>query len=57
MEVDLNEEANSIESLLSGKSISKIFRPNIDEICVQCTDGTRFFIGIGQNGQLEFSIT
>lgn len=57
MEVDLDNEAQQIESLLSGKSIAKVFRPNADEICIQCTDKTRLFIEVNQSGKLEFSVT
>jgi hypothetical protein len=57
MEVDLDSEAQQIESLLSGKSIAKIHRPSADEICIQCTDKTRLFIEVNQSGKLEFSVT
>ncbi|CAM4256431.1 hypothetical protein [Shewanella denitrificans] len=57
MEADLDREAKQIQSLLSGKSIAKVFRPTANEICIQCTDKTRLFIEVNQSGNLEFSIT
>ena len=57
MEVDLDNEAQQIESLLNGKLISKVFRPSEDEICIQCKGGTRLFVEINESGKLEFSVT
>ena len=57
MEIDLENEANSIEKLLSSKSISRIFRPRKSEICIELSDGTRFFIQSSSDDKLEFSIT
>ena len=39
----LKKEATSILELLEGKRISKVFRPSVGEVCIECTDGTRFF--------------
>jgi hypothetical protein len=57
MEVDLDSEAQQIETLLSGKLIAKVHRPRENEICIQCTDKTRLFIEINQSGKFEFSVT
>ena len=54
----LKIEADKIESMLKGKVIEKVFRPSENDICIQCTDGTRFFIDTHSvDNTLEFSIT
>ena len=56
-EESLNSEAKKIEALVRGKSVSKVFRPRKNEICIVFDDGSRFFVdALGQDG-LDFSIT
>jgi hypothetical protein len=54
---ELDTEAKSMEDLLAGKSIDTILRPRENEICIQCTDGTRLIIDINKSNKLNFSIT
>jgi hypothetical protein len=54
---ELDTEAKSMEDLLAGKSIDSILRPRENEVCIQCTDGTRLIIDINQSNKLNFSIT
>ena len=58
METDLEAEAKSLEKLLVGKVIDKVFRPKEGVLVIECKDGTRFFIDAGAAGEsIEFSIT
>lgn len=56
MMTNLDKEAENIKSILDGKIISDIKRFNTDEILLQFSDGTRFYINKKDPG-LEFSIT
>ena len=53
----LKEEAKAILELLEGKCISKVFRPRIGEICIEFSDGSRFFTNAENSSSLEFSVT
>ena len=57
MNDELKKEATSILELLEGKRISKVFRPSVGEVCIECTDGTRFFANTKDSSALDFSIT
>jgi len=54
---ELNDEANQIEELLKGKSVSRVLRPRESEVCIEFTDGSRFFIQSSSTNDLVFSIT
>jgi hypothetical protein len=54
---ELDVEASKIAELLIDKKVSKVFRPRTGEVCLEFSDGTRFFVDSKQNGELEFSIT
>ena len=54
---ELDTEAKAMENLLTGKSIDSILRPRENEVCIQCSDGTRLIIDISQNNKLNFSVT
>jgi len=54
---ELDTEAKSMSDLLAGKSIDSILRPRENELCIQCTDGTRLIIDISRSNKLNFSIT
>ncbi len=53
----LKEEAKRIEELLAGKSISEIYRPRKNKICLEFSDGMRFSIDSSVLINLKFSIT
>ncbi|MEH6473437.1 MAG: hypothetical protein V7752_19580 [Halopseudomonas sp.] len=57
MEETLEQEATSIEHLLKGKPVSRIFRPSANEVCIEFNDGTRFFIDNQNKDDLGFSVT
>ncbi|WP_133502083.1 hypothetical protein [Marinomonas balearica] len=57
MNDNLEQEARSILELLEGKRISKVFRPRVGEICIECSDGTRLFANTKDGSALDFSIT
>lgn len=57
MSDDLEKEAKLILKLLSGKCVANVFRPRASELCIECSDGTRFFINTKDCGELDFSIT
>ncbi len=54
--MNLNEESESIEKLLKGKIVQKIFRHRENEFGIEFTDGSRIFIDKVEKG-LELSIT
>lgn len=54
--MDIEKEENKLNALLCGKVVEKIFRYKKTEVCIQFTDGTRFFIN-RTDDKLEFSIT
>jgi hypothetical protein len=53
----LETEDISIQEFLKGNSISRIFRPHECDVCIECKDGTRFFVNAPRGSVLEFSIT
>jgi len=57
MDEELSSEASSIQALLEGKSIARIIRPRGNEVCIECSDGTRLFVNSSKGQTLEFSIT
>jgi hypothetical protein len=57
MSDDLEKEAKSILKLLDGKCIDNVFRPRASELCIKCSDGTRFFVNTKDGGELDFSVT
>jgi hypothetical protein len=57
MSKELEIEAISIEELIKEKSISRIFRPRKNEICIELSDGMRFFVNAPIGSSLEFSVT
>lgn len=54
---ELEKEAKLILELLEGKRIVKVFRPRASELCIECSDGTRFFANTKDGSGLDFSIT
>lgn len=57
MSDDLEKEAKSILMLLDGKRVADVFRPSASELCIECSDGTRFFVNTKDGSGLDFSIT
>jgi hypothetical protein len=55
VEEQLDEEANKIQKLLAGKSLSRVLRPRENEVVLEFKDGTRLFINT--KGKPEFSVT
>ena len=53
----LDEEAQRIQEMLKGKTVSKVSRHRSCEICIEFEDKTRLFIDIASEENLEFSIT
>ena len=57
MDEKLELEADSIQEHLNNKCITRILRPRENELCIEFTDGTRFFVNSSVGEALEFSIT
>ena len=57
MSDDLEKEAKSILKLLDGKCVANVFRPSACELCIECSDGTRFFVNTKDGSELDFSVT
>jgi hypothetical protein len=57
MKKNLEHEVEKIEKLLGGKSISRIMRPYSNDVCIEFTDGTKFFVTGPSHCDLDFSIT
>ena len=57
MEEGLDHEAKKLQKLLNGKSLSLVMRPNSNDLCIEFTDGTRFFVTAPNQCVLDFSIT
>jgi len=54
-EADLEKEANEIQGLLVGKTLSRVLRPRVNELVLEFSDGTRLFVDTKSTP--EFSIT
>jgi hypothetical protein len=54
-EQSLENEATKIQKMIVGKTLSRVYRPRPNEITLEFSDGTRFFIDA--KGIPEFSIT
>lgn len=52
----LDEEAAEAERLLSGKSVSRVWRHRGSEVVLEFSDGTRLFVD-GGRAPLELSVT
>lgn len=56
-ELTLEQEASSILELLDARVVSRILRPRPNEICIEFSDGTRFYIDSQSSDSLSFSVT
>ena len=54
-EEKLDGEARKIQELIVGKAVSGVFRPRINEVVLQFSDGTRFLVDT--KSIPEFSVT
>lgn len=54
--MSLEEEAKRASRLLKGKVLARVSRPRPSEICLEFSDGTRFFVDVVEES-LELSIT
>ena len=52
----IEEESKRATLLLAGKIVARVFRHRKNEVGIEFTDGTRFFIDGGEDS-LELSIT
>ena len=57
MNSNLEDEAHTLVDLLKGKIVSKVFRNNVSEICLEFSDGTRLFANTSNSQNLELSVT
>ena len=53
----LNEASKSIEKLLNGKDVARIYLNTASELCIEFSDKTRLFINSEDNTKLDFSIS
>ncbi len=54
---NLELEAKKLTSLLGNKNVSEIYRHRESELCIEFSDGSRFFVNCNENRSLELSIT
>jgi hypothetical protein len=54
---ELEKEARRATDLLRGKVVRVVWRHRANEIGLEFDDGTRLFVDVGPNGELDVSIT
>jgi hypothetical protein len=51
----LDNEASKIQGMIAGRTVMRLYRPRLNEVALEFSDGTRLFIDA--KGIPEFSIT